>query len=531
MNPDQKMPHIIIPSIWQRWLVGLSLIFFLAACSQTTTGDPDAGQPAVRPTLTQFIFPPTYTPGPSATPTLTPAPRGTRTPVPTATEAPTLAPSATPLYEVIQADTSNLPAIPSNLLYASGGEVRLWEFTTLTVRPLDAELPSDFVRVSISNAGLYVAGAQKTEAGLHILIFNRLAGMPVYEVDVKAGELLDLAISPNGAGLVVLIKEGGEEDGREENLSTPEMTASPVDPRVVTPAPTATRTQTPERTIPKTILYFVDLLNSRPPVEVDQCAETCTPVLWLPSSNAFVWGDDEGLQVAEVTGASSPVPEIAAEPYLISVSARAQQTGSYLPLSVSPSGRYVIARKGIYTGSVLAVVDLISGRVESLPGTGAYTGASTGVTWHAGDLVVIARPGIARLELAPAIEIWAIDPNADETMYQLFGLHEISANYDLVPNSPAQLQDGRIGFSLSNFREPDDPQGNGLYVLDQSTGQIVQVNYLPRVTIEAVLWAPDGSSALLQTASRVLYISAGFGQIYSIGPFLGRQGCCYIWVP
>jgi hypothetical protein len=271
------------------------------------------------------------------------------------------------------------------------------------------------------------------------------------------------------------------------------------------------------------------LNGTGPPEVVDTCAMPCTGITWSPLSDYIVWGQADGLWGAS-TG-SPEEPELLQEPFVAGVSGSGQTTGSYLPLKFSFSGRYVLVRKGIPAGTVLSVVDRSTGRLENLPGTGAYTGDGTGVAWLTGDALFIARPGIAGLDLLPAGESWGLTPGDPDTLFENLAVFPLPGDSNSRPAAPVQVSDGRVGFSLVNLRDGNDSEVNGLYLLDPGTGTLERVNVLPLVLVDELIWLPDLSGALVLSKSRLLFVPSGFGPVYSMRLLLGTGACCFRWIP
>ena len=511
----------VIPAMLAAWL--------LSGCGSNAAPNTVVAVQPPQPTVTQFVFPPTYTPTLPGPPTASPTMRATRTPLPTATQAPTLAPSATPVFDVLQASDEQLPFISSSLLYLKDGELMVWDFLSLEKYALNAdELPAGLTDVSYSSGAFVVAAAGGVEAGqIEIHLYNRFSEVVSFNFSIESSGLDHIALSPDAAYLALIVREAVETETVRIPTATPQPTATEEEGSA-TPSPGPTATTSKETELDeKRVLYLIDLLAQGAPVEVAECERLCSEVLWNPSSSGFFYGDDGGLWFADADAA----PDRLLEPFLTGVSAATEKRDSFLPLSISPSGRYLILRKGLEVGSVLAVYDLVEGALENLPGTGSYTGSGTGHTWMFGDLLAIARSGNARLELSPAIEIWQVASGAQAGMFSLFGRYVISDDPGVVLDSPVQLADGRLAFSVNHYQLPDSPVVNGLYMLDAASGMIVQVNYLPIVRVESMQWLPDASAALIQTSNRLLLVPAGFGQIYSLQAFLGTQSCCFIWMP
>ena len=152
------------------------------------------------------------------------------------------------------------------------------------------------------------------------------------------------------------------------------------------------------------------------------------------------------------------------------------------------------------------------------------------MTWIPGDVLVIARPGVERLGLLPGIELWSI-VQGGESLFSRFGEYPLEGDFNTAPAAPVSLGDGRLGFTLHNFRAANDPATNGLFLLDLASGIVLQANYLPLMQVNEVHWLQDGSGALVISESRLLFVPAAFSQIYSLSSLLGTDVCCFKWLP
>jgi hypothetical protein len=515
--------------------VDLGTILFLlfwsltAACRPVQTPAPTpvpAGTPTA--TATRFVFPPTFTPMPTGEPTRTGTPGPSRTPVPTVTLGPTLEPSPTPLVEILTASGADQPFAAARLLFVDDGRALVWDPASGEIFSA-GELPQNLEQISLSAGGSYIAGAYQVEGRMVVIVFNRVTGEPVRTIELESDDLFDLALSPNGLHLALITVD---EIPLEEPTATPEPSGTPTATPEPQDTPTVTPTATPTESAGLQVdrqIYLVDLSGGGPPETVAGCEDLCTGVVWSPLSDFVAWGQADGLWGAST--ASPDAPERLLEPFVAGVSGGVQTTGSYLPLEFSPSGRYILIRKGILSGSVLAVVDRTTGRSENLPGSGAYTGDGTGLTWLTGDALFIARPGIAGLDILPAGEIWGLSPGDPESLFVRLAEFPLPGDTGARPSAPIELPDGRIGLSLVNLRDGNDSQVNGLYLLDPATGELERVNYLPLVLVDELIWLPDLSGALVVSRSRLLYVPSGFGPVYSMRLLLGTGACCFRWIP
>lgn len=501
----------------------------IAGCVPTSALPTQTPGPVIPPsvTATQFVFPPTYTPTLPGTPTETATPGPSRTPFPTSTLGPTLAALPTPLVEVLTASDADQPAASSRLLFLDEFGPQVWDPETGEILAVGVGiLPESAALISLSRGGAYIAASTIGASGPVIVVYNRFTEEIIRTIQADGESIFDLSISPSGLLLAYI---------SSSQAAVPEPTNTPVPSGTPTPeggaTPTATASPSPTATPPGSPLdrkiFLVDLLEAALPVYLADCKLHCTGITWSPGSDFFVWGQADGLWSA----APGSAADLVLEPFISGISGGAQTTDSYLPMSISPSGRYVLVRKGIRTGTILSVVDRQTGLDENLPGTGAYTGDAAGLAWLSGDSIFIARPGIAALDLLPAGEVWGLAPGSGESMFVKLAEFPFPGGADTRPSAPVELEDGRIGISLVNVRDGNDAAVNGLYVLDPATGELERVNYLPLILVDELVWLPDLSGALVLSESRLLFVPAGFGPVYSMRLLLGTDSCCFRWIP
>jgi hypothetical protein len=474
------------------------------------------------------VFPPTFTPTQPGAPTAAPTPRPSRTPPGTATLAPTLAPSATPPINIELASAENQPAFAGRLLYFEGGRVMLWDSLSGTRQPLGAgALPGDLTHYTVSAGGTLIAVARAAPGGAEILIYNRPANGVVRAIPLPGMAILHLALSPDGTWLAYTAAQ-------IEPTPTPGATATPaptLTPTVVgsihpTITPTPTATPTGEPALDAGAVYLARLSDPAAPRLIAACDQQCTAPLWSPPSDYFVYGDKSGLWGADPLPGGGTSPQLILDPVLSGLSGSTETRDGYLPLAFSPSGRFILVRKGLTTGAILAVVDRPTRLAENIPAAASHTG----VAWLSGDLLFITRKGDDASGGLPYAQVWAVTPGTGAGMFTLGGVYPLPGTADTLPAAPAQLPDGRISLTLINFRDANDVQTNGLYLLDLAAAA-VKLNVLPFMQVRETYWFPDLTAALVVSDSRTLYVPANGGQIYSITNFLGSGACCWLWLP
>jgi hypothetical protein len=198
-------------------------------------------------------------------------------------------------------------------------------------------------------------------------------------------------------------------------------------------------------------------------------------------------------------------------------------------MSFSPSGRYLLLSKGPIPDTIPTVFDIPSGRAADIPGSFLYTDPGLSVVWTADDKLAVARAGLAE-EGRPGIEIWQVAPETESLLVRE-GISYVGNAASQAPFGLARLFDGDVRFGLLAFSTTTFTRGNGIYRFNPLGSPLEQLNDLPFIRVEQVLWVPDGTGVLMLTANKVYYIPTNGGFIYEMDAFLGASACCFAWAP
>jgi hypothetical protein len=279
-------------------------------------------------------------------------------------------------------------------------------------------------------------------------------------------------------------------------------------------------------------LILVPSEESELAITVGNCSPDCSGILWAKDSQTFVWGDQDGLWVAEPELGEPTIPELILDPYFVSLSAGGENVfGTYFPISWSPSGRYLILSKGGFKESPRVVFDIQSGRVEEIPGPFLYVDIDLSLTWLENDVLMIARASLLGQDNRnTSIEILRIDSDS-ETMFVRENTFEVGSNPADAPFAPIQIGNGQIFFAMLNFSSPNYIVTNGIYLLDPISGISQKLNDLPFGRVRGVTWVPDGSALLMFTERKAYFVPADGSQIFDVRFFLGPGACCLYWFP
>ena len=275
-------------------------------------------------------------------------------------------------------------------------------------------------------------------------------------------------------------------------------------------------------------VFLTAIVGDQEPLQVGVCSFGCTGLFWSPDSLRIGWGDIGGLWVSapafsEVEGARQVL-----EPFITGVSGQTEIVDSYLPIEWSPSGRYLLVRKGLESGVVRAVVDTNTGLLENLPGTGEEIGPLTGFAWLTGDRLLLAREGLD--EGLPEGQIWELSTLGTGSLFTASEIIFLAEKPELFPMAPSQRGDGLISLALINLNNQSLALENGIYLLNLLSDGVQRVNALPFMQVQGMLWVPDGRGVLVWSDTRTLYLPSDGGQIYSFGVLFGKNTCCYQWI-
>jgi hypothetical protein len=504
-----------------------------------------------------YVAPPT----PKPLPTNTPGPSPTRPP--TATPIPSLTPTSLPtvLPPVLSADPAHLPVLTHDLLFLEVGQLKRWNRATGQIEILlgpsvAGTFAGSVLAFSVSEQGRNAAAVIVPEDGGSQIVLLSLDTRQTLSLVDQVGALLDMSISPDGQSVVYI---------PQDPLPDPALSATPPPltpvPRVaaLNSAPALVRSigglkraalaQQPRAGggpgSGKVFVVRADAANQ--PREIGYCAEVvlppdyqlgCRGLVWSPDSHSLVGGDGQGIWLSDL---EAPAHLLVAN-YIGPPDTRG--LFSYVPISWSPMGRYVLVSVRYSEGRSRALLDAQAGHLADVPNSNEYIGPSALITWLQDGRLFIFRPRDEQGEFNMTGEIWRVDPALPELLSResVLPLELPKENY---PAALEQLQDGRLAFGMLNASS-SDYLGRGLYfVAINANRPSKQIGLPPNDETSdhdfylEILWAPDGSGAIVRDFynNLLIYAAIDSSALYDLRPIFDLQPhdgippvCCFAWV-
>jgi hypothetical protein len=360
--------------------------------------------------------------------------------------------------------------------------------------------------------------------------------------------LLAMSISPDGQKVVYVSQDSLPNSG-QPNTATPSTTPSAAN-RVLGPPPmflgslgsihlAASARRPPAGGGPMSgKIFVVGASAPNQPREVGHCTEIdvygytfgCQGVLWSPDSSALVWGDGQGMWWSNLEAPA----HLVASNYIAPPNKRG--SFSYVPVSWSPIGRYVLLAVSMGEGDTRAVLDTQTGHVIDITDSVEYVGPSALITWMRDGRLFIVRPNNATSGVGATGEIWHINP-AGQGRLSRDKVFAISLASESEPVAPAQLEDGRLAFAMLNASSTNYIE-RGLYVLALDALIPRKLIGLPPAGTDEfhdffaeVAWAPDGSGAIIRDrlANWLIYAAIDSGALYDLQAIASQNACCFTW--
>ncbi len=480
-------------------LVTAVLWLALSSCSAGPTAIPGLASEIPLQTATSTEKAPTATePAPGVTmqasPTVSQTPLPTWTPHPTLTPLPTLGPTATSFPPVVPASESDQPAALFDLIYLQRGVLRTWDSESGQILDLMAggesdEPVRDVQSYSISSdaARLGLIVRRPGSTGFEVQVYQRPSGENLLAMPITAAEVLDAALSPDGQWYAYIASSPGGD-----------------------------------------LINLLPVADPAGAFQAGVCGSDCAGLLWSPGGSLLIWSDASGVwQIEPALGATRP-PVKLAEPYVQIVSGEGNQFAAYRPLSWSPAASFLLLARGNAPDSPRLILVRDTGQIEQLPGPLLYVDPGLSIAWSPDQSLRVLRSRLSQAEPGAFIETWQVQPGG-QPLLNLIDSTLVSDDSADAPFGPLVLEAETTLFAMLNFRTPGYAEQDGTYIL--RSGTLTKLNDLPFLSVEAVLWAPDGSASLILTRHRSLFVPSNGEPIYDLRPFLGANACCFRWVP
>lgn len=274
--------------------------------------------------------------------------------------------------------------------------------------------------------------------------------------------------------------------------------------------------------------------------QVYACQPYCRGPEWHIESNLLAFGDDDALWLYNIA-ASEPEMLFANNqfsPEMTSV----EEVSVYWPVAWARNGRTLMLWHGRWEGGSRALYDLPTGALVELPNTFIYADPfPPQVSWLPDDRVLIWRTEYNDNQLIPLVELWRFDLGSGGLI-----LDESArlSRENMGVLGGVGLENGRFAFALDALVNPDELaslEGQlGIYTLTSLAELPERVNALPPndgvFRQSTVLWAADGSGALLLQADRpnqpkLFYAPTDGEFLYEVTAVFGQNPHAFQWQP
>lgn len=493
------------------FLVGLLVLLLLSAC---------AAQNVVEATPPPSPTPILHT----ITPTVTPSPTQTATPTITAVSAlqalaatpvaddqrsgtPALSPDsiAEPPAKFMEFTRTPGPRFESDVLFLAGDKLERWRPDTKQV----IVLANDVVEFAANESNVKIGLLQSNNItangtqlfSLSVFNYRNKSMVPLLE---ETSRMYNLKLSPDGQWLSYATLE---DQGMLRIISTDG----------------SNRTQ-----------------------QIGQCTQlqrrACgANVAWSPDSRMVLYSDDLGLWRGEV-GREDPMQLF---PNALEIK---DPRGDENPVEVifedldwSPAGRYAMAWVQVRNSGVRwkAVIDTRVVRLAELPGTYELLSRNTNAIWTSDGSLFMVHGGRAAENIQPYAQIWRIRPT-DKDLLILEAAFPLKFEDAFVgpaqsvrvsDTSPAWLHQLYENFYAFGLTLPDSVNTLTLVTFDTFNSVLRPIANLP-VQSTGIFWSPTYSGVLVTgQQEKLLYIGLDGSQPVDLRPVLGRDTCCFSWLP
>lgn len=429
----------------------------------------------------------------TAVPTLahTPTPAPTATAVPTVTPVPILPP-------VTPADLDRLPNVAFDLLFMSGDALQMWAHESGQIETLVAEAAWPRYSLDAARQAILAVRDLSTEpAAAELILIEPTTGQIRVLLSPVAG-LLDFALSPDGQSVAYTLQD------EERPTGTVYLLASDGSQQTIAIC---------QRIYTKDYgdwVYTADV--------------GCGAISWSPDGQTALWRDVDG--VWEGGWQTAPRLLIANEWF------EDDPPRIYAPTQDwSPDGRYLLinARRG--KGITLRVFDTETAALLELPHSLTALDNRAYWLWTQDNRLFTVRPPDGVDEGTEIfVEIWRV---AETELVREDALAISRLAYE-IPVAPAQLNDGRFAFALTDSSQQNG-QMRGLYLLNNLDTPPQQVNALPPSGWghPHLVWLPDGTAAIHYDpeSEQIFFVPTDGSPLTDLTSVMGQEVSNLTWLP
>lgn len=501
----------------------LILTWWLAACGGESALDPT---PLLPPPPTQSVSTPVtetaVTPNAELTTAAvaTAVADGTATPTlaPTPTLLPTSVPDTQPALQPARA--GQLPPISHDLVWLSDGALLMWNHNSGQIQTLYSgagegvgrespftQLPGDITQYDVSADGNRITAVRLTasreisatlrgsdeqvsdEQTVHELLFLDTVSRESWTLAAAVTNLREARIAPNQREVAFIATNLGGAPATEVTRSGPPLSV---------------------------------FLAGTPDGEtrrIADCVEFCYALTWHPQSNLLTWTDREALWLYNL---ESSRPQV----LLANRNETLESTRLYAAIDWAANGRFLLLWEQVYEGGSRAVLDVPTQQLMPVPDSFVFAEPfATEVSWMQDDRLLVLRSLISGQTRQATIELWRVAPESGELAREEVSRPDLTA----AAAGGVHLADGRFAYGLLSQSEA---AVSGLYIQDSLTEPLQRVNGLiPAFIAPDIIWAPDGSGAVVRQDSILFYAPAGGDALYDLRPVTGAWARSFTWLP
>lgn len=422
------------------------------------------------------------------------------------TLSPTQAARATSLAATLNPPTPTItrtrrPILSSELLYLAGGKLMRWDhltgYASLLADRVEAFSVSANGREIILLRPHYITANGENLYDLDLLDFST---KQVHSLLEKIPRFHQITISPDGKWVVYIDQENG---GLVH----------------------ARRTDTPN--------HHVELGECQQQTEVH-----CQRLLWSPDSRYVVWSETRGIWTSAPSLAN---PQLLHAPRVDVLDPKGKTTSVDVvleALSWSPLGRFVLVRaipspQGVRWYEIL---DTRLGRMTSIPGSSEFTTPSVDLYWMQDGSFLVADGSESQGSEPFTLQSWSIVPTNNQVLlpgktYELrsndFPTIPITTSNQNVRLTWLSQQDSEtlaLGIWVAASTSPT------LFQMSLYDGKLLKIVDLP-IGSSQVLWAPDGSGALIIGQSSQVFWLSRSKELRDLNSILGNDASTFFWMP
>ncbi len=290
-------------------------------------------------------------------------------------------------------------------------------------------------------------------------------------------------------------------------------------------------------------IFALNLTDAGEPRLIAACHKegnlTCDTVIGSPDGRSIAWRDAQGVWMVDDR---DPEPRLVQPNQVVVSDPKGQKTQNpviFDQLAWSPDSRFILLKIIPSVSGVqwYGLLDTRKARLADIPKSGDFSDQSARLFWTNEGGLLLAHSNDTGVDQPPFIQTWRIVPTAnnilspDKFLYLGADAAQISSLFppgvSLYPDWLYQFDPISFGMGIINA---DGASPAHLYRLDMQKNILVEIVQIPADT-QQVLWAPDGSGALVLAKSGLVYfVSMPVNNLLDLGATLGETARDFTWL-